>query len=64
MLVYKKKKRIFEEEICGVGTTLTRSQMDRFIELFGNGNKSHVLRTILLNAILEKEKEVFNLQQK
>jgi hypothetical protein len=38
--------------------------MDRFIELFGNGNKSQVVRAILLKAILDKEKEVFNLQQK
>jgi Mn-dependent DtxR family transcriptional regulator len=64
MLIYKPKKKNFEEDRCQIGTNITRQQMDRFIELFGNGNKSQVVRTILLKAILEKEKEVFNLQQK
>jgi hypothetical protein len=44
-------------ERISVSTDLTREQLDKFIELFGNTNKSKIIRSIILDAMAKKECE-------
>jgi hypothetical protein len=44
-------------ERISVSTDLTREQLDKFIELFGNTNKSRTIRSIILDAMSRKENE-------
>ena len=64
MLVFRNKQEFQFEGWCKLQTTITIDDNARFEKAFGTKNKSQSVRSIILKAILEKEKEVFNLQQK
>jgi metal-responsive CopG/Arc/MetJ family transcriptional regulator len=44
-------------EWAKLATTITRKDMDRFLEAFGTANRSELVRNLVLKAIEEKEEE-------
>lgn len=61
MEVIRKKHSKEWVEWVKLATTMTRQDMDRFLEAFGTANRSELLRSFIMKAVEEKEEENKNL---
>ena len=60
MQQYQKKTKKMSEYhgIRKITATFTDEQMDRFLAVFGQMNRSKLIRDLLMKAVREKEQEI------